>query len=155
MESLPVSLIAFAIVLIVSTVAIHSVGTFFLLWGAVKYQGRRFGRSRFLSLTWGVMIRVLALLLLHMMEVALWAVLFFKQGCFADLRTSIYFSLITYSTVGYGDVVLNVQYRMLGGIEALVGVLMLSWSTALLIGYLQRAYTPFLDLWRRGSRWDE
>jgi len=155
MEALPVSLIAFAIVLIVSTVAIHSVGTFFLLWGTVKYQDRRSGESRFLSLTWGVMIRVLALLLLHMMEVALWAVLFFKEGCFADLRTSIYFSLITYSTVGYGDVVLNVQYRMLGGIEALVGVLMLSWSTALLIGYLQRAYTPLLDLWRRGSRRDE
>ncbi|HTS05773.1 MAG TPA: ion channel [Candidatus Eisenbacteria bacterium] len=154
MEPLPVSLIALAIALIVSTVAIHSVGTFFLLWGTVKYQDRRSKQSRFLSLTWGVMIRVLALLLLHMMEVALWAVLFFKEGCFADLRTSLYFSLITYSTVGYGDVVLNVQYRMLGGIEALVGVLMLSWSTALLIGYLQRAYTPILDLWR-GSRRDE
>ena len=154
MEPLPISLVAFAVALVAGTVAIHSVGTYFLLWGAVRYHYRISGRSHFILLTGGVTVRVLALLLVHMLEVALWAVLFYGEGCFPDLRTSIYFSLITYSTVGYGDVVLNVQYRMLGGIEALVGILMLSWSTALLIGYLQRAYTPILDLWR-GSRRDE
>jgi voltage-gated potassium channel len=152
MEALPVLLIAFAILLIVGTVAIHSVGTYFLLWGIVRYPRRLSDRTRFISLTGGVIIRVLVLLLIHMLEVALWAVLFYKEGCFPDLRTSIYFSLITYSTVGYGDVVLNVQYRMLGGTEALVGVLMLSWSTALLIGYLQRVYPPLLDRWRGPKR---
>jgi voltage-gated potassium channel len=154
MELPPISLAAFAIVLVIGTVAIHSVGTFFLLWGTVKYPARSSGRSGYMRLTAGVTIRVLALLLLHMLEVALWAALFYKEDCFPDLRTSIYFSLITYSTVGYGDVVLNVQYRMLGGIEALVGVLMLSWSTAILIGYLQRAYSPLLDRWR-GPRLDK
>jgi len=151
-EPLSISLVAFAVTLVVGTVAIHSVGTFFLLWGTVKYRDRISDRSRFISLTGGVTIRVLALLLLHLLEVALWAVLFYKEGCFPDLRTSVYFSLVTYSTVGYGDVVLNGQYRMLGGIEALVGVLMLSWSTALLIGYLQRAYSPLLDRWRGPRR---
>jgi voltage-gated potassium channel len=139
-------------VLIVGTVAIHSVGTFFLLWGAVRYLDRSSGRSQFFALTWGMMIRVLALLLMHMLEIGLWAYLFYREGCFPDLRTSIYFSLITYSTLGYGDILLSVQYRMLGGIEALVGVLMLSWSTALLIGYLQRAYTPVLESWRGYQR---
>jgi hypothetical protein len=83
-----------------------------------------------------------------MLEVALWASLYYKEGCFSDPRTSLYFSLITYSTVGYGDVVLSAQYRMLGGVEALVGILMLSWSTALLIGYLQRVYSQVVDRWR-------
>jgi voltage-gated potassium channel len=145
MEPLPISLAVFALALVVGTVLIHSVGSFLLLWGSVKFQARSSSLSTSIRLTVGVTIRVLALLLLHMLEVALWAALFYREGCFPDFRTSIYFSLITYSTVGYGDVVLNVQYRMLGGIEALVGILMLSWSTAILIGYLQRIYSPLRD----------
>ena len=148
MEPLPISLVAFAIALIIGNVAIHSVGSFFLLWGTVKFKVTSSGWPTSMRITIGVTIRVLALLLLHMLEVALWAALYYKEGCFADFRTSLYFSLITYSTVGYGDVVLSAQYRMLGGVEALVGILMLSWSTALLIGYLQRIYSQVVDRWR-------
>ena len=46
-----------------------------------------------MRITVGVTIRVLALLLLHMLEVALWAPLYYKEGCFSDPRTSLYFSL--------------------------------------------------------------
>jgi ion channel len=148
MEPLPIALVALTIALIIGNVAIHSVGTFFLLWGTVKLTVTSPGRPTSMRITVGVTIRVLALLLLHMLEVALWAALYYKEGCFSDLRTSLYFSLVTYATVGYGDVVLNAQYRMLGGIEALVGVLMMSWSTALLIGYLQRVYSQLVDRWR-------
>ena len=90
---------------------------------------------------------VLALLLLHLLEVALWATFFYRQGCFPDLRTSVYFSLITYATVGYGDVVLTEEWRILGGVEALAGVMMMSWSTAILIGALQWAYNRLLAIW--------
>ena len=53
--------------------------------------------------------------------------------------------------LGYGDVLLNQHYRMLGGIEALAGVMMMSWSTAILIAYLQRVYAPLFDRWGRRS----
>jgi len=106
------------------------------------HSGARFDRGARLTLFF-----VMALLLLHLLEVGLWAALFQWAGCFPDFRTSVYFSLITYATVGYGDVVLNEQYRMLGGIEALVGVLMMSWSTALLIGYVQWVYSHLIGRW--------
>jgi len=148
MEPLPISLIAFAIALIIGNVVIHSIGTFFLVWGSVKLKPTGSTRPTSLRVTVGVTIRVIVLLLLHMIEVALWATLYYREGCFSDFRTSIYFSLVTYATVGYGDVVLNAQYRMLGGVEALVGILMMSWSTAILIGYLQRVYPRLVDRWQ-------
>lgn len=58
---------------------------------------------------------------------------FSYKGCFADFNTSLYFSMITYTTVGYGDVVLrDKERRLLSGVEALTGSLMLCWSTVIL-----------------------
>jgi len=149
-QSFSVALIAIA--LVAGTVAIHAFGSFFLLWSFVRIRGRTFPLPPYTRLTAGLTSVVLALLLLHLLEVALWAVYYRQAGCFPQLRTSFYFSLVTYATVGYGDVVLNEQYRILGGIEALAGVLMMSWSTALLIGYVQRVYNQLLDRWGGNSR---
>ena len=133
------SLAAFAITLIFGTVAIHSVATFFMIRVTRKISGHP-GYAR---ITAGAASRVLVLLLTHMLEIALWAVLYYKQDFFPDFHTSLYFSL--HAAIGWGDVMLKEQYRMLGGIQALVGVLMISWSTALLVGFLQRVYSPFID----------
>jgi len=152
MESLSISLTATGIALVALTVAIHSAGTFLILIAFVKYRSGVSDPPRFSRLTARVTSVVMALLLLHLLEVGLWAALFQWAGCFPDFRTSVYFSLITYATVGYGDVVLNGQYRMLGGIEALVGVLMMSWSTALLIGYVHWVYSDLIERWSGGAR---
>jgi hypothetical protein len=93
MEPLPIALVTLAIALIIGNVAIHSVGTFFLLWGFVKFTATNSGWPASMRITVGVTIRVLASLLLHMLEVALWAALYYKEGCFSDPRTSLYFSL--------------------------------------------------------------
>jgi voltage-gated potassium channel Kch len=47
-----------------------------------------------------------------------------------DIDSALYFSAVTYTTVGYGDLVLPEQWRLVGGIEALTGILMCVWSTA-------------------------
>lgn len=46
-----------------------------------------------------------------------------------DISSAFYFSSVTYTTVGYGDLVLPKDWRMVGGIEALTGMLMCGWST--------------------------
>lgn len=147
MDPRPISLIAVAIVLVAGNVSIHALGSFALLWGFVKCWAPISGRPSYARLTAGLTLVVLVLLLLHVLEIVLWAAFFLHQGCFTDPRTSIYFSLVTYTTVGYGDIVLSEQYRILGGIEALAGVLMMSWSTALLLGYVQRVYGRLLEHW--------
>ena len=146
-EPLLTSPTALSFALVASTVVIHSGGTVILLWGVVKARTRNSRPAGPVGITVHVTMLVLALLLLHLLEVALWGAVYSHQGCFPDLRTSLYFSLISYATVGYGDILLNQHYRMLGGIEALAGVMMMSWSTAILIAYLQRVYAPLFDRW--------
>jgi voltage-gated potassium channel Kch len=74
-----------------------------------------------------------ALLLLHIAEALVWALFYVLAGALPDLETAAYFSLTSYTTVGYGDVVLPEAWRLLGPIEAAVGVLMLGWSTGILV----------------------
>jgi hypothetical protein len=48
-----------------------------------------------------------------------------------DLSSALYFSAVTYTTTGYGDVVLPEGWRLVGGVEALTGILMCGLSTGL------------------------
>jgi hypothetical protein len=57
-----------------------------------------------------------------------------------DLESAAYFSLTSYTTVGYGDVVLPEPWRLLGPLEAAVGVLMLGWSTGILVAAIGTIY---------------
>jgi voltage-gated potassium channel Kch len=59
---------------------------------------------------------------------------------FPDFRTSFYFSAVTYTTVGYGDLILPDQWRLLAAAEALTGILMCGWSTGVLFAVVSRMY---------------
>jgi hypothetical protein len=83
---------------------------------------------------------VSALLLLHVAEAVVWALFFVAVGGLPDLESAAYFSLASYTTVGYGDVVLPEPWRLLGPIEAAVGVLMLGWSTGVLVAVIGVLY---------------
>jgi hypothetical protein len=61
-------------------------------------------------------------------------------GGLPDLESATYFSLTSYTTVGYGDVVLPERWRLLGPIEAAVGILMLGWSTGILVAVIGTIY---------------
>jgi hypothetical protein len=67
---------------------------------------------------------------LSLIETAIWAALYYVRGLFANFETALYFSLGTYSTIGYGDVVLPQRWRLLGGIEGISGVLLCGLSAA-------------------------
>jgi voltage-gated potassium channel Kch len=87
------------------------------------------------------MITGLALLL----EVLLWAGLYRGLGLFASLEISLYFSGITFTTVGYGDFTLPSCWKPLAVTEAVNGVLMAGWSTAQLVTVVQRMMTLRLE----------
>ena len=69
------------------------------------------------------------LVLLHLVEISIWALFYLWRGCLPNPEASFYFSGATYTTVGYGDLVLAKPWRMLGPIESLMGVLMCGLST--------------------------
>ncbi len=84
--------------------------------------------------TFGYMVLLLvafsAIIMLHMFEIAIWAGFYFSNSLFQDFETSLYFSTTSYTTIGFGDVVLPRAWRMLGGIEGVTGVLLCGLSTA-------------------------
>jgi len=80
--------------------------------------------------TW-MLIRIAGwAILLHLVEIAVWAFFYTWRDVLPDLTTALYFSAVTFTTTGYGDVVLPAQWRLVGGIEALTGIIMCGWSAA-------------------------
>jgi len=84
-----------------------------------------------------IMILVFSgILVLHITETIVWAGFYYANSLFSDFETSLYFSLTSYTTIGYGDVLLRQEWRILGAIEGATGILMIGWSTAFLVSVL-------------------
>jgi hypothetical protein len=61
-----------------------------------------------------------------------------KSRQLANFEEATYFSMVTYATVGYGDIVLEPQWRIMSGFEAMSGILLFGWSTAMLFSIVQK-----------------
>jgi len=76
-------------------------------------------------------------------EAGVWAALYLFNPAITNLpdaSTAFYFSLVTYTTLGYGDIVLTGDWRVLSAIQAVNGVIIFGWTTALIIYFIQRIY---------------
>ncbi len=78
--------------------------------------------------------------LIHLLESAAWALLYFLARPMPDLPSAFYFSAVTYTTTGYGDLVLPKEWRLVGGVEALTGILMCGWSTGFFFAVVSRMH---------------
>src|SRR6476660_3417479 len=99
--------------------------------------------------TFGHMVLLIAafsvILLLHLLEIAIWAVFYFGNSLFQDFETALYFSITSYTTIGFGDVVLPRAWRMLGGIEGVTGVLLCGLSTAFVFAIVNAMFQSRLQ----------
>ena len=114
------------------TVLIHTFGLIVIthamarLVALFRMHGRR---SRVIAMITVVM----GLFAVMTTEVWLWAGIYRLLGILTDFETALYFSTITFSTVGYGDVVPAHGWRVLAALEGINGFLLIGWSTAYLI----------------------
>ena len=117
-------------------VVIHAWGvTSALRWIRQSTRSLPFWRQTWLFITvagW--------MIVLHLAEIGAWAFLYVWKGAMADLPSALYFSAITYTTTGYGDIVLPAEWRLVGGVEALTGILMCGWSTGFFFAIVSRLY---------------
>ena len=107
-------------------VVIHAMGvTSAITWTRRRLAGLQGFRA------WASILIVLAawIILLHLIEITVWGVFYVWRGAMPDLASGLYFSAVTYTTTGYGDLVLPGEWRLLGGVEALTGILLCGWST--------------------------
>jgi hypothetical protein len=133
----------FAFGLTCTNVFIHALGTLEAI--SHRERDRRRGKEHGLFSAGIQIVRVVSiLLLLHLMEAGTWAGFYFLSGDLPDIESAIYFSLTSYTTVGYGDIVLPPPWRILGPIEAAVGILMFGWSTAIIVAAITRIHSSRL-----------
>jgi len=92
------------------------------------------------------------ILILHLIEIGVWAGVYFWQHCLPDFETSLYFSATTYTTLGYGDVVLPRPWRLAGVLESLTGVLLLGWSAAFFFTVVSRFFDLRIRHWRQQEK---
>jgi hypothetical protein len=86
-------------------------------------------------------------LLAHLIEIALWAVLFVICREFRDFGTAYYHSAVNYTTLGYGDLIMSPSWKLLGPLEAADGMLMFGVSAAIIFTIIQRLIQArFVDL---------
>jgi voltage-gated potassium channel Kch len=78
------------------------------------------------------------IIFLHVSEITAWAVTYALMHAMPGLQSALYFSAVTYTTTGYGDLVLPQRWRLVGAVEALTGILMCGWSTGFFFAVVSR-----------------
>ena len=96
------------------------------------------GEPRFWKSVAVMMIVTLITAVAHLIQIALWALVYLLCGEMAIFETAFYFSAQNYTALGYGDVVLSQRWRLLGPLEAINGLLLFGLSTAVLFAVLNR-----------------
>tara|TARA_B100000795_G_C22371403_1_gene276249 strand:- start:11 stop:457 length:447 start_codon:yes stop_codon:yes gene_type:complete len=132
--------IAIGVFIIGITILIHSYGTIF--W--VKLLSNKYKNKQKPSLNrktvWLLIYTAIFLLSLNFIEAIIWGFAYYiLPGIteFDTLEKAIYFSLVTFTTLGYGEITISSTNRILAGLEAMNGVLLLGWTTAIMFSVLQ------------------
>ena len=124
------------------TVIIHAMALDFIIKHARRAEGLLRDRSHFLWKPIAAGSLVVAVFTSHIVQIWLWALLYLQLGCapLENLPDALYFATVTYTTLGYGDIVLEPTHRMLSGIEAANGIIMFGWTTAFIFEVISQLY---------------
>ena len=105
-----------------------------LVVSALRFYARRLGRAHlsFLAAMRVTSGMLLILIVGSLAQVSVWALVFLMLGEFETLEVAFYHSGVNFATLGYGDIVMSLEHRILGPLEAINGALMIGVSTAAL-----------------------
>jgi voltage-gated potassium channel Kch len=142
-----VLIVSIGIGLTAVTVMLHGLGT--VMW--IQFMRRRqevnvragnanvdpkTGSLKSKSIIWILCYTSVMLAVLHLLEVSVWAMAYILNPRIEGLdgaEEAFYYSMVTFTSLGYGDVVITNSWRILGGIEAMAGMIVFGWSSALLL----------------------
>ena len=144
--------LALAAFMVSLTVVVHFAGLLVLMW-LLRSRGHRF-RAHESAIGQGaaIVFVVLGLVAIHTVEIWLYAVVYFVLGALPEFEAALYFSTTSFTTIGYGDVVLEKKWRLLSAIEGANGLLLFGWSTAFLFSVTVRMRTLEHDWLERPDR---
>ncbi len=122
--------------LVVVTVLVHGVSLDIILRALRAIGMETLIRWRLLSLS----LLVLAVFSAHLIEIWIWAMFYFFIEEIPTFKTALYFSTSSFTTVGYGDLTLSEEWRLLGSLESANGMILFGWSTAFIFTVIHRIY---------------
>ena len=130
--------LALSVVMVTVTVTVHFFGLLILTHLLRRHgTGKRVQHS-VVRQGFVIVVVMLGIFVIHTVEIWLYAVVFLALGALPDFEQALYFSTSTFSSVGYGDLVLSPNWRVFGAIEAPNGLILIAWSTAFLISLMNR-----------------
>ncbi|UCE92868.1 MAG: two pore domain potassium channel family protein [Flavobacteriaceae bacterium] len=133
--------IAVGLFVIALTVTIQGYGTVFWIRKVKKRGGlESFGKHRN---RWTLLLisSSFFLMFLHLVQTSIWAILYLilpEVTEFETFEKSMYFSLVTFTTLGYGEITIGSSNRILAGLEAINGITLIGWSTAFMFAIFQQ-----------------
>jgi len=84
----------------------------------------------------------------HLLQFATWATLFILIGQFSEFSVAFYHSTVNFTSLGYGDIVMDARWRLLGGFEAANGVLMFGLSTGTILSVMSYVFSRYINTHR-------
>jgi len=136
-------LLIVSIGMIILTVGIHTVGAAWWLSRLGKTIEKRRLLNRPPRMFRGILSTAFILISLHVLEAFLWALLFLSAPAKSGLDSfhdALYFSMVTFTTLGYGDITLNPGWQLLAGVEGMVGIVVFGLTTAMLFAVIQKSW---------------
>ena len=124
---------------IAATVAVHAEMLNFLSVQSPRVMRWARAHLRRFSNTGFIIFGVLFIMLAHTIEVWIWAVVLRLTGAVQGLEPSVYFSLVSFTTLGFGDITLSSDWRLMSALIGANGFLLFGWSTAYMVELVRRA----------------
>jgi hypothetical protein len=133
--------LALATLMVAATVTIHFFGLLGLLW-LLRRDGRRFRPHESVFGQGALILAIIfGIFAIHTVEIWAYAAVFEALGEFKTFEAALYFSTVTFASLGYGDLSMSPRWRLFGAIEAANGAILLAWSTAFLLSVMARLRT--------------
>lgn len=143
------------LVIIGLTVVIQAQGTNYWLQKFIAAQ-KRLTREQFKKRTVRILIATSSFLItLHLIQASIWALLYLLLPGITEFQSfekAIYFSLVTFTTLGYGEITIDSVNRILAGFEAINGIILIGWSTAFMFFVYQEILKIEAGSIKRGKK---
>lgn len=121
--------------------ALHAMLLAVVVWTVRRLSAKDSFAPAFLQYSVTIVATGALLMAGHFLEVLVWAMTYKLADAAPPGADLVYFAFGNYTTLGYGDVILSPQWRLLSPITALNGIILIGWSTALVVEILRRTGT--------------
>jgi hypothetical protein len=133
-------IISIVCLLLILTTCVHATAMVVAMKGLRLARAKQWARRSRWTRAGVIAALVLIMFAASVIESGLWAAAYLLVGAISGLEPSLYFSMVTYTTLGYGDVTLEAPWRLVGSFQAANGTIMFGWTTAIIVAAVHRVY---------------